>query len=187
LNNSVNGTITNNVNATAASGNATVSDNTSAGNATSGNATVASDIANIFASTLKIAHTFGILFINVFGSWTGSVGINTAAGNPAPSTSGGSGGLGGSLAATLGEAQGVATVSSGAGNGSNPTNSDSSSSGSIGSGAASLAGTALVAAAQSPSRAIKTAAKTTGLLLVLSAVTILLAAGSFGLERKLRR
>lgn len=195
LNNSVNGTITNNVNAAATSGSATVSDNTSGGNATSGNATVASDIANIFSSTLQIAHTFGILFINVFGSWTGSVGMNTAAGDsPAATTTSGSGGLGGGLVSALSAAQGIAPAGSGGSSstGSSQTSGGSqaaTSPGSLGAiaGTGSLSGTALVAAAQSPSQAIKTATKTTGLLLVLAAVTILLAISSFGLERRLRR
>ncbi|HUC87115.1 MAG TPA: hypothetical protein VMR75_02195 [Candidatus Saccharimonadales bacterium] len=194
LNNTVNGSITNNVNAAATSGNATVSDNTAAGNATSGSATVASDVANFFASTLNIAHTFGILFINVFGSWTGSVGINTAAGNPVAS-SGGAGGLGGGLAAVFAQVQGIPGAASGGSSGSGgqgttaggSTATGSGASSSIGSSTASLAGTALTAVAESPSAAIKTATKTTGLLLVLAAVTILLAISSFGLERKLRR
>lgn len=67
------GTINNNINAGAISGDANVSDNTKAGNATSGNASVAADVVNFVGSTLNIKHWFGVLMINVFGDWNGSV------------------------------------------------------------------------------------------------------------------
>ncbi len=75
------GTINNNINAGALSGNATVSDSTGAGGATSGNATVATNVANIFGSALNLKKWFGVLVINVFGDWFGSVAQDTAAGN----------------------------------------------------------------------------------------------------------
>lgn len=81
-------TINNNVNVNAASGNAAVTGNTQAGNAKSGNASATVNIANIEGSNLSFSDWFGILFINVFGSWTGSFGVNTDAGNP-PIASGG--------------------------------------------------------------------------------------------------
>jgi hypothetical protein len=81
LNNSNTGTITNNVRVGAQSGDATVSQNTNAGNATTGAASVASNIANIFGSHLSFNKIFGILIINVFGSWFGSAGVDTSAGN----------------------------------------------------------------------------------------------------------
>jgi hypothetical protein len=84
------GKITNNVNLTSTSGNATVKDNNHAGNATSGNATASANITNMASSQFSLTHWFGILFINVFGSWNGSFGIDTAAGNT-PSASSGSG------------------------------------------------------------------------------------------------
>jgi len=67
--------ITNNVNATATTGNALVVRNQNAGNATSGNAAVAVNILNIENSDLSSANWFGILFINVFGVWNGNFGI----------------------------------------------------------------------------------------------------------------
>jgi len=76
-------TIDNNINVGAVSGNATVSNNTTGGNARSGNASASANIANIANSSLSLAGWFGILFINVFGTWNGSFGIDTAAGNPA--------------------------------------------------------------------------------------------------------
>jgi hypothetical protein len=81
LTNNTSGTITNNVNASATSGDANVSNNTNAGSAKTGNAKVATNIANIFGSNLSFGGIFGILIVNVFGSWTGSVGVDTAAGN----------------------------------------------------------------------------------------------------------
>ncbi len=76
--------ITNNINLAAKSGDATVTENTTAGNATTGNANTAINLLNIQNSTLSFANWFGILFINVFGTWNGSFGINTAAGDPVP-------------------------------------------------------------------------------------------------------
>lgn len=74
------GSISNNINAGAISGNATVSRNTNAGNATSGDASVATNIANIFGSQFNLNKWFGVLVINVFGNWTGSVADDTSAG-----------------------------------------------------------------------------------------------------------
>lgn len=74
--------ITNNVNVHATSGDATVANNTKGGNATSGNANTAVNILNMEGSNLSLSNWFGVLFINVFGSWTGSFGVDTSAGNP---------------------------------------------------------------------------------------------------------
>lgn len=73
--------ITNNIALNSKSGDATVTNNTLAGNATSGNATASANIANIANSQLGLSGWFGILFINVFGTWTGSFGVDTLAGN----------------------------------------------------------------------------------------------------------
>jgi hypothetical protein len=77
-----NSQITNNISLASKSGNATVAGNTLAGNATSGNATASVNIANVTGSQFGLSGWFGILFINVFGSWYGSFGIDTARGNP---------------------------------------------------------------------------------------------------------
>jgi len=74
--------ITNNVTLGATSGDATVTDNTKAGNATTGNAATTASIANITDSSLSLTGWFGVLFINIFGNWYGSFGIDTAAGEP---------------------------------------------------------------------------------------------------------
>jgi hypothetical protein len=84
-NNTTNNTnlgITNDVNVHATSGDATVADNTTGGNAKSGNAQTAVNILNLTGSNLSLSNWFGVLFINVFGIWNGSFGINTSAGDP---------------------------------------------------------------------------------------------------------
>ena len=82
VNASNNTLLTNNINLSSQSGDATVTHNTSAGNATTGNATASANVANITGSQIGLSGWFGVLFINVFGSWLGSFGINTSAGNP---------------------------------------------------------------------------------------------------------
>lgn len=79
--------IVNNVNLNAQTGDATVAQNTEAGSATTGDAQTAVNIANISNSQLALTQWFGVLFINVFGEWNGSFGIDTSAGDkpkPAP-------------------------------------------------------------------------------------------------------
>jgi hypothetical protein len=90
LTSNTNNRINNNVNLNSTSGNALVSQNTRAGNATSGNALAGVNLLNISTSSLSLSNWLGILFINVFGSWNGSFGIDTAAGNKP--LAGGSGG-----------------------------------------------------------------------------------------------
>lgn len=72
--------INNDVTVGARSGNASVHDNTSGGNARSGSAEAGVNIANIIGSEINLSGWFGVLFINVFGSWNGSFGVDTAAG-----------------------------------------------------------------------------------------------------------
>jgi len=91
-----NSLINNNVNVKAKSGDANVSNNTKAGDATTGNAYAAVNILNMIDSKINVEDWFGVLFINVFGSWEGSFGLNTAAGNnrATASSAGGSSGTG---------------------------------------------------------------------------------------------
>lgn len=84
INNSSDIGIVNDVRVNAASGNATVANNGTAGNATTGKATASANILNLTNSSISMGGWFGILFINVFGSWHGSFGVDTAAGNPSP-------------------------------------------------------------------------------------------------------
>ena len=76
--------IVNNVNLSATSGSATVDGNESNGSATSGDATASANIANISTSTFNLSGWFGVLYINVFGKWLGSFGVNTDAGTVTP-------------------------------------------------------------------------------------------------------
>jgi hypothetical protein len=76
--------ITNNINLAAHSGDANVEDNTSAGDATTGDATASANIANISTDTFQLSDWFGVLFINVFGTWVGSFGVDTEAGTVVP-------------------------------------------------------------------------------------------------------
>jgi hypothetical protein len=74
LNNSANQQINNNITTNAKSGNASVDENTKGGNATSGNADSAVNLLNVENSSLNLSNWFGILFINVFGTWNGDFG-----------------------------------------------------------------------------------------------------------------
>lgn len=97
--------INNNINVSATTGDATVKDNETAGDATTGNASTSVNLANIVNSSLNLSDWFGVLIINVFGSWTGSFGMDTEAGGwqTQPQTPGvpPSGGSGGGLAAGI--------------------------------------------------------------------------------------
>ncbi len=94
LTNDVKQKINNNITTNAKSGNANVSDNTRGGNASTGDAEGAVNLLNVENSSFNLTGWFGVLFINVFGSWNGSFGINTAAGDPVTHY-GGNGGSGG--------------------------------------------------------------------------------------------
>jgi hypothetical protein len=67
------GSITNNVNVNAQSGSANATGNTSVGNVNSGDAQAGSSVSNIVNSVLNVKHWFGVLVINVIGSWFGDV------------------------------------------------------------------------------------------------------------------
>lgn len=83
LNNTNNQSINNDIKVASQSGDATVADNTYGGNAKTGNATSSVNLMNMISDSLSLNGWFGLLFINVFGTWNGSFGINTSAGNPA--------------------------------------------------------------------------------------------------------
>ncbi|PJE65601.1 hypothetical protein COU91_00770 [Candidatus Saccharibacteria bacterium CG10_big_fil_rev_8_21_14_0_10_47_8] len=80
INDSSTNTINNNLDINARSGGVGVTQNTNAGDATSGDATASANLANVINSQLSLTDWFGFLFINVFGTWHGSFGINTDAG-----------------------------------------------------------------------------------------------------------
>lgn len=79
ITNTSNETINNNLNLSSTSGNALVTYNHRAGNATSGNATSTANIVNILGDQIDLSGWLGILIINVYGSWTGSLEIQPAA------------------------------------------------------------------------------------------------------------
>lgn len=190
INQSSIGTITNNVNVNAQSGSANADDNTGVGNVTSGNASATSSVANIFNSVLNVKHWFGVLVINVFGSWTGDVGDNTAAGNvPGTSTTAGT-------AASLAAAPKVGLLAFiGGGSGTTTNNAGSDTSGQV-AGTSTQAGIGagdakvLTAAAEQPTP-LNAAAVSKGrdesILFVLSAVVMLIAGALMSAERRLKK
>ena len=72
-----NNSITNNINVGAQSGNASATENTSVGNVNSGSANTVVNLLNLNNSVLNLSGWFGVLFINVFGSWFGNFGVYT--------------------------------------------------------------------------------------------------------------
>ncbi|HSX41442.1 MAG TPA: hypothetical protein VLF21_02305 [Candidatus Saccharimonadales bacterium] len=165
--------INNNINAGALSGNATVANNTNAGGAKSGNARVASNIANIFGSHLSLKKWFGVLVINVFGDWTGSVGEDTAAGNAISSAQSQS-----ASPTTTGGNVVVHTLSN--------SNNQSTGGGSVGGGStnSSKASVQILAARTGHVVDTKKATGDTALLLEIAAGVMLLAAGLGALDRR---
>jgi len=74
-----NETINNNVKLDSASGNVKVQGNMgNTGNATSGNASASADIVNVLGSQVDLTGWLGVLVINVYGSWNGSLEIQSA-------------------------------------------------------------------------------------------------------------
>jgi hypothetical protein len=73
--------ITNTVRATARSGDANASDNTQVGDVRSGDTDASVNIVNMIDSEFELDDWFGVLFINVYGSWHGSFGVDTPYGN----------------------------------------------------------------------------------------------------------
>lgn len=71
-NNNVNQAITNNVSATAGTGNATVDHNTAAGSGSSGHATTNLTVMNLTGSDI-IGNNALLVFVNVGGQWTGLI------------------------------------------------------------------------------------------------------------------
>jgi len=83
VNNTNNQAINNNIDLVSKSGNGTVSGNTIAGNATSGNAFSNVNLMNMINDSLSLNGWFGLLFINVFGTWNGSLAVEPLATTPA--------------------------------------------------------------------------------------------------------
>jgi hypothetical protein len=85
--------INNNIVENSKSGNALVADNTNGGNAVSGNASDIVNLANISNSSFNFSGWFGVLFINVFGNWNGSLESSLASAVTTDQSSSPTGGL----------------------------------------------------------------------------------------------
>ncbi len=79
--------IINNIKVGAHTGDATVAGNTNAGDATTGNASASATILNMANSAFSVSDWFGVLFINVLGSWYGSFGVDTPQGDEVAASS----------------------------------------------------------------------------------------------------
>jgi len=182
-NNTSTGSITNNVNVGAKSGDASATDNTGVGNVSTGNASAASSVTNIFNSVLNVKHWFGVLVINVFGNWFGDVGDNSSAGDqpqtPAPQTAG--------ALQTAAAMPQVGLVGLFTGGGSPAANNVGGGSSQVSSNGG---GKVLTAAAEQPAPInAKEAAKSRdmSILFILSAIVMLVAGALTSIDRKLKQ
>jgi hypothetical protein len=181
------GSITNNVNVGALSGNATADDNTGVGNVTSGNAQAVSSVANITNSVISATHWFGVLVINVIGSWLGSVGVagvtpdvNTGT-SPVGSATDTS--QANSVASALPKTGIFAPVTALFGGGS-------STGSQVTSNTANAGGAKVLAASEQPapeSVASIARGKNMGILFGLSALALLVAGALISIDKKLKR
>jgi hypothetical protein len=189
VNQQADGTITNNVNVNADSGNASADQNTKVGNVTSGNASATSSVANIFNTVLNVKHWFGVLIINVFGNWTGDVGDNSGSGTGAPAVTAGTSNAAGPVVvpqvpvtyATLSNVAGPASAAI--------NNTGAGSNNSVGDGSSSVDGTAVAAGATKPVVLADSNAgsHSTDNLFLISSIVLFVAAGLAAWERKLKR
>lgn len=179
-------TINNNINAGAISGDAGVNRNTVGGNATSGDAKVAANVVNIMGSNIDLTNWFGVLVINVFGNWFGSVGKDTSAGTL---------GVGGSTLALSLPSSATTTKKSNNSSTFSPLSINSNGTplaGGTGGSASSVndAGTKIkLASASNVARvaAAKKSASGTSMLFILTAVVLLGSGGMLTLSRRLGR
>ena len=74
VNTSENFGITNNIGVGSKSGDASATQNTTVGYVKSGNAAASANVANVIDSNFSLSNWFGVLFINVFGTWRGNFG-----------------------------------------------------------------------------------------------------------------
>lgn len=78
--------INNTISVSANSGDIALNDIRRAGNLRTGDATASANILNIVNSQISLSDWFGILFINVFGVWHGSFGVDTMNGGLSTAT-----------------------------------------------------------------------------------------------------
>lgn len=188
------GTITNNVNARAQSGDATASQNTEVGNVETGSAKAVSSVANIVDSVLNVSRWFGVLVINVFGDWFGSVNEDTAAGTVLSAGAEPGRGGGGEVAAAAvvapqpGPVGMVAGWTSGLGGGDAPAAGHSAPGLLVDAATAVGGGGAILAAAAQAAGPIALAAKGENVnWLLIAAAALLLVAGACVLLDQRRR
>ena len=188
IDNTVKGVINNNITAGAVSGDAAVNNNTQGGNASSGDAMVATNVANIFGSSLNLSNWFGVLVINVFGDWKGSVGENTEAGNIQTVFAG--------FFSVKDELTSVFVSSKSSQTSQGNGFSSSSSAVSVSSDSSlslteesnvSSSGESVVASLQEENLMTKAGNNKAETLFLIAAIAMMLAAASFGAERKLRK
>jgi hypothetical protein len=179
--------IVNNVQADATSGNADVDGNTEAGNATSGNADVANNAANIVGSNINASNWFGVLFINVFGTWNGSIDNGTPTSSDTSSTTPSAMPTGiVALVASVPQVSQPSTSDTFAGSGSGSQDVSNQSAPTTSVGSINTNNGVKMSASNIPA-ATAASTKSTGFLFMLSAIVLMIAAGLAGLERKLRR
>jgi hypothetical protein len=191
INQSSVGSITNNVNANAQSGDASASDNTKVGNITSGIAKAATNVGNFFNSALNLKHWFGVLVINVFGDWTGDVNHDSAAGNAKPSSPSTDQVTNAAVAAAQASVAPLAHGQVVSGDSGSGGNLDGGAGGSADQSPQVVATNKVLTAAAHNSGTGTAAAVAKGkdmsLLFGISAVVLLLAGATASVERKLRR
>ncbi len=181
ITNSPTGVINNNITAGAYSGNATANENVDGAKATSGDATVFSNVANFFGSQLNLKKFFGVMFINIFGDWTGKVNEDTAAGNsPVVAQTNGTNNSGSENTTTHSVSH--ATNSSGVSSGSTTGGGQSVNNSAIHS---NLSAQNAAAKASYDAAVARTKSMWPTLIAIFAAFALLLAAGLSGLERKL--
>ena len=189
------GTITNNVNVDAQSGNAAATQNTAVGDVSTGNAKAASSVANIFNTVLNVKHWFGVLIVNVFGSWVGDVNNNTSAGDqPASATAAIAAASNPKLLVTamanLRPGRVTTSQTSGSFGGSSSSDQGSGSDGSV-LAASTITPPLTNAAAHLTAATVATQASTqannSNLLFMIAAALLLMAGALSSIERRLRR
>ena len=174
------GSITNNVNVAAVSGDASAAKNTSVGDVSTGDAKVSTGVTNIVNSVINVKHWFGVLIVNVFGSWVGDAGDNTSAGDtPAAGTTTPANSTSGTPAQTAAAVH--AAVATGA------VSSTSNLSAPVVAAVAATGGTVLTAATHLTNNAVQIAhARNFNIIFWGAAALMLLAGALFSIERRLR-
>jgi hypothetical protein len=183
------GTITNNVNVNAQSGDATANKNTKVGDISTGDAQASSSVANIFNTILNVKHWFGVLVINVFGDWVGDVNDHSGAGIKPEVTSAQTSSGQGTTTGVVPQV-GIAGLFMVAGNDAGARGSAANTSDSGMAAQVSDGSQVLTAAAQQPA-AQKVAAmaqsKDMSILFGLSALVMLVAGALFSIDRRLKQ